>query len=277
VENLRHHIDRIRAPLKIDWPAQVCGQATISHFDLAALRFARNQYKEKNPKFSSEMDEWDDTTFLNKTKVCIDGQITNAAILLLGKSESASLISPAVAQITWVLKDEKGKEKDYAHFGSPFLLAVNEVFSRVRNLTYRYLPNATLFPTEVKQYDELVVREILHNCIAHQDYRLAGRINVVEEVDSLLFTNLGGFIPGSVEAMIHKNAPPETYRNPFLAQAMVNLNMIDTIGSGINRMFRIQKERFFPLPDFDLKEPGRDTVRSSRSSPKLSVPEFRLL
>ena len=254
-------IDRIRAPLKTDWSAQICSQATMSHLDTAGLRFARNQFKEKNPKLVPEMDGWDDATFLNKTKVCIDGQITHAALLLLGKPESASLLSPSVAQITWVLKNEKGIEKDYTHFGPPFLLAVNEVFSKVRNLTYRYLPNATLFPTEVKQYDEWVIREILHNCIAHQDYRLGGRINVVEEVDSLLFTNLGGFIPGSVEAMIHKNAPPEKYRNPFLAQSMVNLNMIDTIGSGINRMFRIQKERFFPLPDFDLKEPGRVQVR----------------
>jgi ATP-dependent DNA helicase RecG len=131
----------------------------------------------------------------------------------------------------------------------------------VRNLTYRHLPSATLFPAEVKQYDEWVVRETLHNCIAHQDYRLGGRINVVEEPDSLLFTNLGGFIPGSVENMIHRDAPPEVYRNPFLAQAMVNLNMIDTIGSGIRKMFTIQRSRFFPLPDFDLAEPGRVKVR----------------
>jgi len=33
---------------------------------------------------------------------------------------------------------------------------------------------------------------------------------------------------------------------------MVNLNMIDTVGSGIKRMFRSQKERFFPMPDYDL-------------------------
>ena len=38
---------------------------------------------------------------------------------------------------------------------------------------------------------------------------------------------------------------------------MVSLNMIDTIGSGIKRMFRYQRQRFFPMPDYDLKEPGR--------------------
>jgi ATP-dependent DNA helicase RecG len=42
---------------------------------------------------------------------------------------------------------------------------------------------------------------------------------------------------------------------------MVNLNMIDTIGSGIKRMFLKQRERFFPMPDYDLSEPERVKVR----------------
>lgn len=254
-------IDRIRAPLLVDWSAQICARATLAALDPAAIQFARTQFREKNPRLAGEIDAWDDLTFLNKAKVCMEGGITHTALLLLGWPESASLLSPAVAQITWVLKDEKGVEKDYAHFGPPFILAVEQVFARIRNLTYRYLPNATLFPTEIKQYDEWVIRETLHNCIAHQDYPLAGRINVVEQADTLLFTNLGGFIPGSVENMIHRDSPPEVYRNRFLAQAMVNLNMIDTIGSGIKRMFRIQRDRFFPMPDYDLTEPGRVKVR----------------
>jgi ATP-dependent DNA helicase RecG len=46
-----------------------------------------------------------------------------------------------------------------------------------------------------------------------------------------------------------------------LAEAMVNLNMIDTIGSGIKRMFTKQRDRYFPLPDYDLSQPGRVEVR----------------
>ena len=33
---------------------------------------------------------------------------------------------------------------------------------------------------------------------------------------------------------------------------MVNLNMIDSVGSGIKRLFDIQRNRYFPLPEFDL-------------------------
>ncbi|KAF5428677.1 ATP-dependent DNA helicase RecG, partial [Candidatus Methanophagaceae archaeon] len=137
--------------------------------------------------------------------------------------------------------DEHNQEKDYAHFGPPFILNVEKVFAKVRNLNYRYLPDGRLFPLELTQYDSWVIREVLHNCIAHQDYELTGRINVVEKPDELLFTNLGHFIPGDVETVIQQDSPPDIYRNPFLANAMVNLNMIDTIGSGIKKMFLKQK------------------------------------
>jgi ATP-dependent DNA helicase RecG len=61
------------------------------------------------------------------------------------------------------------------------------------------MPNGTLFPNEISQYDDWVIRETLHNCIAHQDYALHGRITIVETPSDITFTNLGRFIPGSIE------------------------------------------------------------------------------
>lgn len=254
-------IDRIRAPLREDWSAQVVESASPADLDSDSILFARAQYQEKHPQHAAELVSWDDRTFLNKAKVCVGGKVTRAALLLLGKEESAHFLSPAQGRMTWVLKDERNLEKDYQHFDPPLILASNKVLAKIRNLTVRHLPSGTLFPQEVTQYDPWVIRETLHNCIAHQDYTLAGRINLVEMPDALLFTNLGSFIPGSVENMIRSDAPPEIYRNPFIAQAMVNLNMIDTIGSGIKRMFKRQRDRSFPLPDYELDDPGKVVVR----------------
>jgi ATP-dependent DNA helicase RecG len=244
-----------------DWSAQVIERATLADLDPDALAFARVQYQQKHPQQAAEIDGWDDATLLNKAKVCVGGRVTRTALLLLGKPESVHLLSPAQAQITWVLRDEKKQEKDYQHFELPLILAGDKVLQKIRNLTIRQLPSGTLFPHEVTQYDAWVMRETLHNCIAHQDYTMVGRINVVETPDTLLFTNLGSFIPGSVEEMIRSDAPPEIYRNPFLAHAMVNLNMIDTIGSGIKRMFTRQRERSFPMPDYELDDPKKVAVR----------------
>jgi ATP-dependent DNA helicase RecG len=95
----------------------------------------------------------------------------------------------------------------------------------------------------------------LNNCIAHQDYLKQGKINVVEnEGNDLVFSNLGSFIPKTIESIIESTSPPEYYRNKFLAEAMVNYNMIDTVGSGIRTMFISQKNKFFPLPEYDLTD-----------------------
>jgi ATP-dependent DNA helicase RecG len=108
-------------------------------------------------------------------------------------------------------------------------------------------------------YDSYVIREALHNCLAHQDYQRCERVVLIEYPEHLIFENGGSFIPGSVERVIEQNAPQKVYRNKFLAEAMVRLDMIDTIGSGIRRMFDTQRARFFPMPDYDLTEP--QTVR----------------
>jgi ATP-dependent DNA helicase RecG len=237
----------------LDWSAQIIPDATIDDLSKDAVDFAREQYIEKNKKNKDEITQWDDVTFLNKAKVTIKGKITRTAILLLGKPESDHFISPAQAKISWILRDKDNIEKDYAHFGCPFILAVNEVNKKIRNLKYRYIKDGSLFPDEVDQFDPFIIRESLNNCIAHQDYTANGKINVVEREDGILtFSNAGTFIPGSVEHVIKSNAPESRYRNPYLTNAMVNLNMIDTTGSGIKRMFVIQRKKFFPLPDYDL-------------------------
>jgi ATP-dependent DNA helicase RecG len=247
-------IEQIRSQAtRIDWSAQLIEKASITDLDEKAIRTARDNYKTKFPKLANEVDLWDTKTFLNKAKVTIAGKITNAAIVLLGRSESEHFMSPAQARLTWILKDHKGEEIDYEHFDGPLLLGVNQLFSKIRNLKYRYIKDNSLFPKEIDMYDPYVIREALHNCIAHQDYMLAGKVIVVEFPKRLVFSNEGYFMPENVLEVLERDSPDTYSRNKFLTNAMFNLNMIDTIGSGIKRMFQKQRERSFPLPEYHLK------------------------
>ncbi|UBX51821.1 RNA-binding domain-containing protein [Acinetobacter pseudolwoffii] len=239
--------------MSTDWSAEICQDATLEDLDPIAIATARQLFIRKNPRLAEDVPTWDDTTFLNKARVTIKGKITHTAIVLLGLPESAHFINPAVAQITWILKGADGVEKDYQHFYTPLLLAVDEVYQKIRNLKYRYLMDGTLFPEEVDQYDPYIIREALSNAIAHQDYRMRGRITIVEKEDSTLtFQNYGSFLPKSIENVILNDTPEQQYRNTFLVNAMMQLNLIDTIGSGIRRMFIKQREKFFPMPDYDF-------------------------
>jgi len=243
-----------------DWSGQICEGATLADLDPEALAMAREQFRVKHPRLASDLAGWDDATFLNKTKLSVRGAVTNSALLLLGRPESSTLLSPAVAKISWILKDGQNQELDYEHFEPPFLLQVDRVLERIRNLKIRAMPSGTLFPQELDQYDPWVLREALHNALAHQDYPMGGRVNVVETPSAILVTNVGSFLPGDLDTVIQQDAPQEIYRNTLLAGAMVNLNMIDTQGGGIKRMFQKQRARFLPMPDYDLSEPGRVKV-----------------
>jgi ATP-dependent DNA helicase RecG len=257
-----HEIEQIRKQAtREDWSAQICVGATQNDLDPPAIAFARQEFKKKYPKLIADVDGWDDLTFLNKAKVCIGGKMTRTALILLGKRESTHYLSPSHPQLTWILKDRDGIERDYKHFDPPFLLAVDALLANVRNLTCRVLPWGTLFPVELLQYDDWVLRELLHNAIAHSDYTSSGRINVVEFEDRLVVANMGSFLPGDVEDVIRRDAPFSVERNPFLAQAMVGLQMIDTIGSGIKRIYQVQRKRSFPMPDYDLSRVQEVQVR----------------
>jgi ATP-dependent DNA helicase RecG len=243
----------IRQNIAFDWSAKTIDNATIEDLSAEAIVLAREQFLTKNPNLATEINLWNNAKFLDKSKVTIKGKITNTAILLLGEPESEHFINPAVAKITWILKDKDNLEKDYEHFSCPLLANIDNVYAKIRNLKYRYLPEETLFPEQTNQFDPYIIREALNNCIAHQDYTLGGKINVVEREDGILtFINSGGFIPESIEKVLEVDAPETCYRNPFLADAMVGLGMIDTIGSGIKKMFKLQEDKFFPLPIYNL-------------------------
>lgn len=248
-------LERIRKQTKSsDWTACVVANATIKHLDVNALKKAREAFAQKytNRFEIEEIMYWSDAVFLDRAKLTTDGDITRATLLLLGKPESAYLLSPHPVQITWKLL---GEERAYEHFGPPFLLTTGLLYHKIRNVRLKILPQNELVAVEFEKYDQKIVLEALHNCIAHQDYSRHGRIIVTELLDRLIFENLGSFFEGQPDDYIAGHKTPRQYRNPFLTQAMTELSMIDTMGYGIHEMYMGQARRYFPLPDFDLNEP----------------------
>lgn len=247
-------IERIRIQSnKADWSAAIIPDATIDDLDQHAVAYAREKFLVKFPELKEELAQWDNITFLNKAKITIKGKITRTAVILLGTSEAEHFLIPSIAKIRWVLKTLSNEEKDYDIFPPPILLAIDKVFDKIRNLKYRYLPKGTLFPNELLRYEPFNIREAINNCVAHNDYTKGGYINVIEfEDERLVFSNNGHFIPDSIEKVIMQDAPEENYRNPFLANAMFQLGLVDTRGGGIKKIYTNQIKRFFPLPDYEL-------------------------
>ena len=247
---------RAQAPAS-DWTAQVVEDATMDDLDQQAIQRARENFalKNKNRIDLAEISDWPLATLLDRARLTQRGKITRTALLLLGRQESSYLLSPHPAQMTWKLV---GQERAYEHFGPPFLISTTALYQRIRNVQLRLLPEDELLPYEVAKYDQKVVLEALHNCIAHQDYHKNHRIIVTEQPDRLVFENSGHFFEGEPEDYVSNDRTPRGYRNPFLVQAMAALNMIDQMGFGIQQMFEAQRQRYLPLPDYE--SPNDDVV-----------------
>ena len=241
-----------------DWSAQIVADAMIEDLDEVAIAKARMMFKKVHSRIpEAEVNAWTVETFLSKCGIMKNGGITRAAIILLGKYESAFKLRPAVAQVTWTRRDEKQEVVDYEHFTVPFILTVDEILSKIENLTMREMPGGTLFPDTMKQYDDYTIREALHNCIAHQDYTMQQRINFVENPTYLYYSNAGSFIPGTLENALTNEEPQAYFRNECLCRAMVDFNMIDTVSRGIKKMFNEQWRRHFPMPDYEIDAKNR--------------------
>ena len=236
----------------IDWSAEIISNTTIEDLDPKAIKKAKEQFLIRNPKYEKEIENWDNAKFLDKAKLTKKGQITKTAMILLGKDESAHFLGSSV-KILWELRTLKNQIKAGEVFSIPFILAVDEVLVKIRNLKSDHLGIKTVFPYNFLRYAPFSIRELINNAIAHQDYEKRGRINVIEyEDDHLIFSNLGSFLPNSVEEVVLSDTPLEIYRNLFLVEAMKNLNMVETQGGGIRKVFNYQIERFFPMPEYEL-------------------------
>ncbi len=243
----------------LDWSSQIIPNASIDDLDPRAVVKAREKFTELHPEREAEIKAWDDVTFLNKALLTKKGQITNSTIILLGREESEHFLSPAVCKIRWMRKKTGADENDeFCIFSIPMILAVDEVANKIKNATYTYTIEGNLFPETLLRYDVFTIREPLCNAIAHQDYDLSARIEIVEYEDECLrFKNYGTFLPPSVEYVVENDFPESRYRNKFLVEAMRNVKMVETEGGGIRKLFMQQKKRFFPMPKYSL---GGQTV-----------------
>lgn len=257
VDLSQEKIDRIRNQARKDWSKELLPDSSLNWLDPQAVAAARANYRDRlasanNPGAVTDLDRMSDLQFLSKLKLMKNGLLTRAALLLMGKEDfDDAFDSPP--QIMWRLYDSKGNTLDHQTFQIPFLFAVDAVYAKLRNLTYRYLPNQlSLFPKETPQYDAWLLRELINNAIAHQDYTLGTRIYVNEFETHITVINGDNFIPGAIKPVLEPAYAPPYYRNPLLAQAMAHFKMIDTAALGIRRVYAIQQEKLFPMPDYDL-------------------------
>jgi ATP-dependent DNA helicase RecG len=248
-------LDTLRAQSVLqDWSA-VLATVDWNLLDPQAIEHSQALYKRRHathPQVLSTLQHQSVSDWLHGLRLAKDGKLTRAALVLMGKPTAATALGGPTPRLTWVLTDHTGTIQTHQHFDLPLVMAIDQLVAKLRIIEVSLLPPRQTAPLNLPNYDDWVIREALHNCIAHQDYAQGGRVRVTESPDSLTFFNLGSFLPGTVARVLGSRQPEQRYRNACLANAMVELDLMETLNSGVPKMFRLQRERFFPMPDFDF-------------------------
>lgn len=230
-----------------DW-SHWLNDVSIDDLDPEAIAYMREKHYLKNPDSADFMRNCNDSEFLTHINLMYNGRLTNAAVLLLGKSTIG--LFGAQVWISWIYKKEDGTPLGHEHCTMPFLLAAEKVYSHIRNLTYQRVSDS-LAATEMLTYDPRSIREMINNAIMHADYTKSMRIDVMEiRDDSIVVCNSGSFLPGDIDKVVLSSISSSMCRNRLISETLYKLGLVESVGFGIKRMFYSQAERGFPLPEY---------------------------
>lgn len=241
-----------------DWSGNIIDGASFDELELEAVKAARHKFISKfkhRPMALKMINSFRDNEFLDKVGITMRGKVTNGAAALLGNPESIKLSDDIFPEI--ILNKLDGTSES---FKMPLILSVESVLKSIACVDFGFINQKPPLPEGGNRYDADLLRILLFNCIAHQDYTAGAKIEIFEYEDKITITNNGDFLAESVEAAMDIDYRPEVYRNECLYKAMVEMGIIHSELKGIPRIFGIQTEKERPLPVYDFSQPGKTSV-----------------
>ena len=231
--------------------AAECSGATMDDLDSEAMfRFIRSARRARQFPLPEETPPPDLLRHLNLLN---RGRLTNAAVLLFGKTPQRFLISSEVKCAHFHGTELAKPIPSYQVYkGTVFELvdqAVDFVLSKIALSVGTRAENVQA-PVAYEIPKEAVTEAIV-NAVAHRDYTDNSSIQVMLFADRLEVMNSGRLPPAlTVEKLrvAHQSLPG----NPLLAEAMYLLRYIEKMGTGIGDMIRRCAEAGLPEPEFDV-------------------------
>ncbi len=205
-------------------------------------------------RFAVDSQRWqggtdDSTGFLNSLGLIEQGGVTNAALLLYGKTPSRTLPQARVR----LLVMPEGKT------GNRYV--VDRLFERCLLQTAMELPQAlgvhvggveSRFSkgwqrSDRPMYPMTALREGIMNALVHRDYTLSGSTVVSVLQDELQISNPGG-LPNELKPSDLKKQHPSLPRNPDVAHVCFLHGLIEKVGRGTQRIVEDCREAKLPGP-----------------------------
>lgn len=201
------------------------------------------------------------TELLTHLSLLVDGQPTNAAVLLFGKQPQHFLMASEVKCAHFHgIEVAKPIPSYQVYKGTVFALvdqAVDFVMSKI-NLR---VGTRTLGPQADVSYEipREVVAEAIVNAVAHRDYTSHGSVQVMLFADRLEVWNPGR-LPQSLTLDMLREPHGSVPGNPLLAEPLYLVKYIERMGTGTRDMIRLSRTAGLRDPKFSQSDGFVTTV-----------------
>ncbi len=229
-----------------DFSAESCPGASIGDLSPQAIAAFRERWVARTR--DERKARWTDEQTLANAELLIDGGITYAALTLFGtRAALGRWLAQSELVFEYRSSEASGPAADREEFREGFFLWHDAIWNKINLRNDRQSYQDGLFRAELPTFDEVSVREVLLNAVAHRDYRLGGSVFVRQYSQRLEVVSPGALPPGITPENILDQQNP---RNRRLAEALAKCGMIERSGQGMNLIFESAIRQGKALPSF---------------------------
>lgn len=230
-----------------DFTANICEGATIGDLDEKAIQHMKEAYADKQQNESFK--DLDDIQALSDLDLITNGNVTFAALILLGKHGSIKKYLPQ-ATIRLEYRSKNGQivfdKRDL--FEAGYFGIIDSLWNSidVRNGNIPVQKGSFIFDIPYFNYE--VIREAINNAVAHRNYRLSSEIVIKLYQADFTIVSPGGFPKGvNTNNIITVSSTP---RNRLLADVLSKTGAVERSGQGVDKIYYQSLSEAKGAPDY---------------------------
>ncbi len=217
-----------------DFSQKVCDGVTINDLDNSAIEVLKSAYskKQNNPQFLT----LSNSQILNDLELTVEGKVTNAAIILLGKERVLRKMFPQASIRLEYRRNPDSITFDKRYdFQGPFFLETDRLWETI-NLRNGSIPiQEGPFIFDIPYFNQEVIREAINNAVAHRNYRLNSETVIKQSDIQLDIISPGGFPLGvTIENLLGVSSTP---RNRLLTDVLQKTGIVERSGQGVDKIY----------------------------------------
>lgn len=232
------------------WERQAVLGASLNDLDIEEIKKTMTAYK----NYSSAEFVDDEKNFLVNRGLIINGNITNACMVLFGKNPVQFIPQSKIKLVVHPGTSSSDAFIENKIFEGNILKNIEVILSHFDSIIGKEIKIEGIYRKEQKRYPEKALREGLLNAIVHRDYSISKAFLTISIYSNrLVISNYGG-LPDELTVKDLTTEHNSILRNPDIAQMCFYNGLIEMLGTGTLRMIRNCKEEGFRMPKWKNKD-----------------------